>query len=128
MVEREMITMIVNTLPVFYYEKLVGYMPSSFTDLVFAGERIKVGLKRGKFDYVFPTGINNRRIGAVGAKRKEGDAYAITSTPAWPTKERMTNRLNSFVSLFSLSKRIQRTLPENSFDSSLSLKQKISKD
>ena len=43
MVEREMITMIVNTLPVFYYEKLVGYMPSSFTDLVFAGDRIKVG-------------------------------------------------------------------------------------
>ena len=25
MVEREMVTMIVNTLPVFYYEKLVGY-------------------------------------------------------------------------------------------------------
>ena len=35
MMEREMITMIVDTLPVFYYEKLVGYMPSSFTDLIF---------------------------------------------------------------------------------------------
>ncbi|XP_028242244.1 uncharacterized protein LOC114420585 [Glycine soja] len=46
MVEREMITMMVDTLPVFYYEKLVGYMPSSFADLVFAGERIEVGLKR----------------------------------------------------------------------------------
>ena len=42
MVEREMITMMVDTLHVFYYEKLVGYMPSSFTDLVFARERIKV--------------------------------------------------------------------------------------
>ena len=50
MVEREMITMMVDTLPVFYYEKLVGYMPSSFADLVFAGEKIEVGLKRGKFD------------------------------------------------------------------------------
>ena len=40
MVEREIITMIVDTLPVFYYEKLVGYMPSSFADLVFMGERI----------------------------------------------------------------------------------------
>ena len=48
MVEREMITMMVDTLPVFYYEKLVGYMPSSFADLVFAGERIEVGLMRGK--------------------------------------------------------------------------------
>ena len=52
MVERKMITMIVDTLLVFYYEKLVGYMPSSFVDLVFAGEKIKVGLKRGKFNYV----------------------------------------------------------------------------
>jgi len=47
MVEREMVTMMVDTLPVFYYKKLVGYMPSSFVDLVFIGERIEVGLKRG---------------------------------------------------------------------------------
>ena len=69
MVEREMITMMVDTLPVFYYEKLVGYMPSSFADLVFAGERIEVGLKRGKFDYVSSTSANAKRIGATGAKR-----------------------------------------------------------
>jgi len=43
-----MITMIVDTLPVFYFEKLVGYMPSNFVDLVFTGERIEVGLKRGE--------------------------------------------------------------------------------
>ena len=42
MVEREMVTMMVDTLPVFYYEKLVGYMPSSFADLVFVVERIEV--------------------------------------------------------------------------------------
>ena len=50
MVEREMITIMVDTLPLFYYEKLVGNMSSSFADLVFVGERIEVGLKRGKFD------------------------------------------------------------------------------
>ncbi|KAH1254404.1 hypothetical protein GmHk_04G010856 [Glycine max] len=83
MVEREMITMMVDTLPVFYYEKLVGYMPSSFADLVFAGERIEVGLKRGKFDYVSSTSANAKRIGTTGAKRKEGDAHAVSSTPAW---------------------------------------------
>ncbi|KAH1213918.1 hypothetical protein GmHk_14G041768 [Glycine max] len=83
MVEREMITMMVDTLPVFYYEKLVGYMSSSFADLVFAGERIEVGLKRGKFDYVSSTNVNAKRIGATGAKRKEGDAHAVSSTPAW---------------------------------------------
>ncbi|KAL5137782.1 hypothetical protein HKD37_10G028099 [Glycine soja] len=64
-------------------EELVGYMPSSFADLVFAGERIEVGLKRGKFDYVSSTNANAKRIGATGAKRKEGDAHAVSSTPAW---------------------------------------------
>ena len=44
MMEKEMITMIVDTLPVFYYGKMVGYMPSSFSDLVFTGKRIKVSL------------------------------------------------------------------------------------
>ena len=41
MMEKEMITIIVDTLPVFYYEKMVGYAPSSFADLVFAGKRMK---------------------------------------------------------------------------------------
>ncbi|KAL5159090.1 hypothetical protein HKD37_15G043444 [Glycine soja] len=62
---------------------LVGYMPSSFAALVFAEERIEVGLKRGKFDYVSSTNVNAKRIGATGAKRKEGDAHAVSSTPAW---------------------------------------------
>jgi len=83
MVEREMITMMVDTLLVFYYKKLVGYMPSSFADLVFARERIEVGLKRGKFDYVSSTSTNARRIRATGAKRKKGDTHAVTSAPAW---------------------------------------------
>ena len=58
-------------------------MPSSFTDLVFAEERIEVGMKRGKFDYVSSTGTNARRIGATRAKRKEGDTHVVTSVPAW---------------------------------------------
>jgi len=82
MVEREMIIMIVDTLSVFYYKKLMGYMPSSFVDLVFIGERIEVGLKKGKFDYVGPAGTNNKIFGASGAKRKEGEAQAVTVAPA----------------------------------------------
>ena len=46
-----MITIIADTLPVFYYEKLVGYTPSSFADLVFAGKWVEASLKRGKFDH-----------------------------------------------------------------------------
>jgi len=75
--------MIVDTLPVFYYEKLVGYMPFSFAYLVFAGERIKVGLKRGKFDYASLACTSNWREGTTGARKKEGDTHAVTSTPTW---------------------------------------------
>ena len=87
MMEREMITMIVDTLPVFYYEKMVGYMPSSFADLVFAGERIEVGLRRGKFDYAASASTSNRRSGMGGAKKKEGDTHALTSIPIWPKSQ-----------------------------------------
>ena len=82
-----MITMIVDTLPVFYYENMVGYMPSSFVDLVFAGERIEVGLRRGKFDYTTSTSTSNRRFGVGGAKKKEGDTHAVTSAPTWPKSQ-----------------------------------------
>ena len=84
MMEKETITMIVDTLPVFYYEKMVGYMTSSFADLVFAGERIEVGLRRGKFDYAASASTSNRRSGMGGAKKKEGDTHAITWAPTWP--------------------------------------------
>ena len=82
-----MITMIVDTLPVFYYEKMVEYMTLSFSDLVFVGERIEVGLRRGKFDYVASMSAGNRRPGVGGAKKKEGDAHAVTATPSWPSSQ-----------------------------------------
>ena len=40
MVKKEMITMIVDTLPMFYYEKMVGYTPSSFTESGFEKRQI----------------------------------------------------------------------------------------
>ena len=85
--EREMITMIVDTLPVFYYQKMVGYMPSNFADLVFAGERIEVGQRRGKFDYVASKSSGNRRPEAGGEKKKEGDTHVVTTTPTWPSSQ-----------------------------------------
>ncbi|KAL5138486.1 hypothetical protein HKD37_10G028651 [Glycine soja] len=75
MMDRVMITMIVDTLPVFYYEKVVGYMPSSFGDLVFAGKRIKVGLRRGKFDY---SALMDRKSGENRENKKEGETHDVT--------------------------------------------------
>ena len=79
MMEKEMITMIIDTLHVFCYKKMVGYMPSSFADLVFAGERIEVGLRRRKFEYVASTSSGNRRPEVGGANKKEGDAHTMTT-------------------------------------------------
>ncbi|KAL5124214.1 hypothetical protein HKD37_02G004656 [Glycine soja] len=73
MMEREMITMIVDTLPV-YYEKMVGYTPSSFADLVFPGKRIVVGLKRRKFDY---PALMNGKPGENGENKKEGGTHVV---------------------------------------------------
>ncbi|KAH1202655.1 hypothetical protein GmHk_17G049071 [Glycine max] len=59
-------------------------MPANFADLVFAGERIEFGLRKGKFEYasnVAPN--NNRRAPVVGAWKKEGDAHAVTTAPTW---------------------------------------------
>ena len=65
----------------FYYEKMVGYMPLRFVYLVFVGEMIEVGLRRGKFDY--PTSMN-RKPGENGENKKEGGTNAMTAIPTWP--------------------------------------------
>ena len=82
--EREMITMIVDKLSVFYYEKMVGYVPLSFADLVFAGEGIEVGMRRGKFDYAVIASSSNRRPGISGGNKKEGETHVVTVVPTWP--------------------------------------------
>lgn len=80
MMEREMVPLIVGTLLVFYYEKLVGYMPSSFANLVFTGKRIEVGLRRSKFDH--PT-LMNKKPRANRENEKEGGTHVVTVVPTW---------------------------------------------
>ena len=72
----------VDTLPVFYYEKMVGYTPSSFADLVFADERIEVGLKRGKFNHL---AWMNEKTGANEEGENEGETHVATAIPIRPS-------------------------------------------
>ena len=74
--------MIVDMLPVFYYQKMVGYTPSSFADLVFTDERIEVGRRRGKIDY---PALMNGKPGENGENKKEGGTHVVTVVPTWPT-------------------------------------------
>ena len=73
--------MIVNTLSVSYYEKMMGYMPSSFVDLVFTGERIEVGLRRGKYDFL---ALTSKKLGANRENEKGEGTHVLTAIPTWP--------------------------------------------
>ncbi|KAL5159433.1 hypothetical protein HKD37_15G043755 [Glycine soja] len=53
-------------------------------DLVFAGERIEVGLRRGKFDYAATASSSNRRARMSGRNKKEGETHVVTTVPTWP--------------------------------------------
>ena len=81
MTKKEIITIIVDMLPVFNYEKMVGYMPSNFAYLVFTGERIEVGLRRGKFDY---PALMGEKVGANREDEKEEGTHVVTVVPTWP--------------------------------------------
>ena len=61
---------------------MVRYTPSSFADLVFASERIEVGLKRGKFNHPAWT---NEKTGANKEGEDEGEAHAVTAIPIQPS-------------------------------------------
>ena len=88
MVEKEMITIIVDMLPVFYYEKMVGYVPSIFVKSVFASKRIKAGLKRGKFDH---PALMNEKTGANEEGENEGETHAATVVPTWKIPHQHNN-------------------------------------
>ncbi|RDY10265.1 hypothetical protein CR513_05249, partial [Mucuna pruriens] len=47
--EGEMASMFIDTLPSPFYDKVIGSVDSNFADLVTIGERIEVGIKRGRF-------------------------------------------------------------------------------
>ena len=61
---------------------MVGYTPSSFAYLVFTDERIKMGLKRGKFDH---PALMNEKTRANKKDGKEGETHAATAVPTWPS-------------------------------------------
>ncbi|KAL5170120.1 hypothetical protein HKD37_11G031879 [Glycine soja] len=60
-----------------------GQLPP-YDDYPGQDDEIKSGLRKGKFEYasnVAPN--NNRRAAVVGARKKEGDAHAVTTAPTW---------------------------------------------
>jgi len=59
-----------------------GGFPQSFADLVFADERIKVGLERGKSNH---PALMNAKIGANEEGENEGETHVATTIPIRPS-------------------------------------------
>ena len=78
---------------------MVGYAPSSFADLVFAGEKIEVGLKGGKFDH---PALMNEKTGANEEGENEGETHDVIAVPTWKLPTSQTMSLLSQYQPFSL--------------------------
>ena len=59
-------------------------MPSSFADLVLVGERIEVGRRKGKFNYVAFMNPGNRGPEMSGERKKKGKSHVVAVVPTWP--------------------------------------------
>jgi len=75
--------------------EMVGYTPSSLADLVFAGERIKVGMERGKYDY---PALMNAKTGANEKGENEGETHAATAVPTWKLPHQLNNIITQPIS------------------------------
>ncbi|RDX77617.1 hypothetical protein CR513_42236, partial [Mucuna pruriens] len=79
--EREMVMMFMDTLPSPYYDWLVINVASTFADLVVVGERIELGILRGKFAQVRNnTGFTKK----LSSKKKESLADLPTKKKQIP--------------------------------------------
>ena len=74
--ERELNDLFMGTLPVQYYERLIGSTFSDFSNLVMVGEKIEEGLKAGKISGG-NAGTSTVKKPFNGFKRKEAEANVV---------------------------------------------------
>ena len=70
MIDKELNKMFLNTLKASYYDRMIGNSNKDFSDVVSAGEMIKVGVKQGKIEALKA----KKQI----PKRKEGETHVLT--------------------------------------------------
>ncbi|RDY00547.1 hypothetical protein CR513_16266, partial [Mucuna pruriens] len=76
-----MVTMFFDTLPSPYYNKVVGNVASNFADLVVVGERIEVGIRRGKFTQTnSAVGFTKKTM----SEEKKGETNTVLIQPTFP--------------------------------------------
>ncbi|XP_058745950.1 uncharacterized protein LOC131618811 [Vicia villosa] len=86
LVEKELISMFMDTLSPFFWEKMIGSISSSFTDLVTIGQRLEEGIKKGKVSTVGESA--NGTIKSFGNfQRKKEETNAILNERRMPRQK-----------------------------------------
>ncbi|RDX79165.1 hypothetical protein CR513_40440, partial [Mucuna pruriens] len=94
-VEKEMVTMFIDTLSSPFYDKVVENVSSNFSNLLVVGERIETGIKRGKFahagssiGFARKSNLEKKKgvANAIGSKLALGYGRATQAPPLFPTQ------------------------------------------
>ncbi|XP_050889234.1 uncharacterized protein LOC127094445 [Lathyrus oleraceus] len=75
----ELVDIFMATLQGLYFEKMIGSSSTNFADMVTIGERIESGLKLEKITDTIASQTTNKRPHGGFAKKKEGEANAVTT-------------------------------------------------
>lgn len=79
LLDKELVSMFMETLPPFYYERLISSAASSFSDAVITGERIENGLRSGRIAQGSTPPPSQKKHFSGPHKKKEGETNAIIS-------------------------------------------------
>ncbi|RDX74822.1 hypothetical protein CR513_45381, partial [Mucuna pruriens] len=98
-IEREMVTMFIDTLLSSYYDRIVGNVASNFANLVVVGKRIELGIQQGKFAQ---TSNNACFVRKPTLEKKKGETNVVlvelvfyqtkTNAPSYPTRIQVGSR------------------------------------
>ncbi|XP_050893526.1 uncharacterized protein LOC127100414 [Lathyrus oleraceus] len=77
--DNELVDIFRGTLQGLYFEKMIGSSSTNLSDMVIIGEHVESGLKSGKITYTTAQQTTNKRPHGGFAKKKEGEANAMTA-------------------------------------------------
>jgi len=69
--------MCIDTLQSPFYDRMIGSMSSNFSDMVIIGERIEIGIKKGRIGESTTGTANSKKVPFVKKKEKETQAIMV---------------------------------------------------
>ncbi|RDY05744.1 hypothetical protein CR513_10382, partial [Mucuna pruriens] len=86
--EKEMVTMLIDTLPSSYYNMILRNVASNFADLMVVGERIELGIQQGKFAQ---TSNSTSFTKKPTLEKKKREANVVLIEPIFPQTKANTS-------------------------------------